>query len=82
MALKRKKFLMHCKTVTFHPHTQSQAADKGESVDTEPIRTLMLTGFKSNTDRSKLTFTSLRRRKSLEVATLLTSRTTMTSNML
>ena len=56
MALVRKEFSLQGKTLTFHPHTQLQAADKGGSVDTEPIRTLLLTGFKPNTDRNKLSY--------------------------
>jgi hypothetical protein len=64
VALERKKFTLQGKTVTFHPHTQSQAVDKGESVDTEPIRTLLLTGFKPNTDRNKLTYFLETKRKS------------------
>jgi hypothetical protein len=56
VALERKEFTLLGKTVTFHPHTQSQAVVKDESMDTEPIRTLLITGFKSNTDRNKLTY--------------------------
>jgi hypothetical protein len=64
VALERKEFTLLGKTMTFHPHTQLQAVVKGESVDTEPIRTLLITGFKSSTDHNKLFYFLETKRKS------------------
>ncbi len=56
IALQKKELLLQGKTVTFHPHTQSAMSESATEDDTEPIRTLMLTGFKVNADKGKIEY--------------------------